>query len=121
MKTSLYNKHIELNAKMIDFAGYQMPINYPEGISKECQSIRTNVGVFDVSHMGQILIDGDKFLTNLRTNNLEKHETCKKCFGEPTKRGAIIRNIWNSFPTRTKKVFSFLNLTKKIDRQVGDN
>ena len=46
MKTSLYKRHIKLNAKIVDFAGYQMPINYPEGISKECYSVRKNVGFF---------------------------------------------------------------------------
>ena len=75
MKTSLYSKHIELNAKMVDFAGYQMPINYAEGISNECASVRKNIGIFDVSHMGQILIEGNNsfdFVQMLTTNDVSK-------------------------------------------------
>ena len=37
MKTSLYSEHVRLNAKIVDFAGYQMPINYPQGINNECK------------------------------------------------------------------------------------
>lgn len=59
-----------------------------------------------------ILDSGKKFLNNLRTNNLEKHETCKKCYGEPTKRGVFIRNIWNKLPINIKKGFNLFNLTK---------
>ena len=75
MKTSLYDKHIQLNAKIVDFAGYQMPINYPKGISNECESVRKNVGIFDVSHMGQILVEGDnyfEFVQRLTTNDVSK-------------------------------------------------
>ena len=75
MKTSLYDKHIQLNAKIVDFAGYEMPINYPKGISNECESVRKNVGIFDVSHMGQILVEGDnsfEFVQRLTTNDVSK-------------------------------------------------
>lgn len=59
-----------------------------------------------------ILKKGQTFLNNLRTKNLEKHETCKKCFGEPTKRGVLARNFWNSMPPKLKKIVNFLYLTK---------
>ena len=75
MKTSLYNEHVKLGAKIVDFAGYDMPINYQEGINQECKSIRSDVGIFDVSHMGQISIDGKKsfeFVQNLTTNDVSK-------------------------------------------------
>ena len=74
-KTSLYENHIELNAKIIDFAGYGMPISYPKGINNECHSVRNKAGVFDVSHMGQILIEGDNcfdFVQRLTTNDVSK-------------------------------------------------
>lgn len=74
-KTILYNQHISLNAKMVDFAGYKMPINYSKGINLECESVRSKVGLFDVSHMGQILIEGngcDAFVQKLTTNNVSK-------------------------------------------------
>ena len=56
--TCLYDKHISLGAKMVSFAGYNMPINYPQGIKYEYNAIRNNVGMFDVSHMGEIKISG---------------------------------------------------------------
>ena len=55
--TPLTKKHIELGAKMVDFAGYNMPVYY-EGIKEEHEVVRSNVGVFDVSHMGEFLISG---------------------------------------------------------------
>ena len=74
-KTSLYKYHNKLGAKIVDFAGYQMPISYSDGINSECNSVRTNVGIFDVSHMGQILIEGDNcfdFIQSLTTNDVSK-------------------------------------------------
>ena len=73
-KTSLYNKHIELNAKMLPFAGYQMPINYPLGIQKEYDFVRNSVGMFDVSHMGQIKIFGKEsknLIEKVTVNNVD--------------------------------------------------
>ena len=75
LKTSLHDKHIQLNAKMVDFAGFSMPISYPSGINVECDFVRKNVGLFDVSHMGQILIEGEsslKFVEYLTSNNVSK-------------------------------------------------
>ncbi len=57
-KTPLYDEHIALGAKMLDFAGWQMPIRYKTGINEEHNAVRTSVGVFDVSHMGEITISG---------------------------------------------------------------
>jgi len=57
-KTALYNIHMKLNAKMVPFAGYQMPIQY-HSIRAEHRRVRETVGVFDVSHMGEIEIRGD--------------------------------------------------------------
>ena len=60
-KTALYNKHIKLNAKMVPFAGYQMPVQY-SGVNQEHLNVRDNVGVFDVSHMGEFLVTGENSL-----------------------------------------------------------
>ena len=57
-KTILYNYHKDLGAKFVSFAGYEMPIQYAEGIVKEHISTRTYAGFFDVSHMGQFYING---------------------------------------------------------------
>ena len=61
-KTALYNYHKNLGAKFVPFAGYQMPIQYSEGIVKEHISTRTYAGFFDVSHMGQFFLEGDQTL-----------------------------------------------------------
>lgn len=59
--TALTSTHIELNAKMVPFAGYNMPVSY-EGVNIEHETVRKDVGVFDVSHMGEFLITGEKAL-----------------------------------------------------------
>ncbi len=62
-KTSLYNLHKKHNAKLIEFAGYEMPIQYKDGIIQEHKFTRSNCGIFDVSHMGQLFIYGKENLT----------------------------------------------------------
>ncbi len=56
LKTPLHSLHLELGARMAGFAGYDMPIQYPMGVMQEHLHTRANAGLFDVSHMGQILI-----------------------------------------------------------------
>ncbi|MCK9394342.1 MAG: glycine cleavage system aminomethyltransferase GcvT [Methylobacter sp.] len=58
-KTSLYNLHLELGAKMVPFAGYLMPVQYGKGTLHEHLHCRSHAGFFDISHMGQCLILGD--------------------------------------------------------------
>ncbi len=62
-KTALYQTHKSLGAKFVPFAGYEMPIQYKDGIVKEHISTRTFAGFFDVSHMGQFFLEGDESLT----------------------------------------------------------
>ena len=62
-KTSLYNLHKKHNAKLVEFAGYEMPIQYKDGIIQEHKFTRSNCGIFDVSHMGQLFIYGNENLT----------------------------------------------------------
>lgn len=59
--TPFTQKHIALGAKMAEFAGYNMPISY-SGINDEHAAVRTNAGIFDVSHMGEFILKGDKAL-----------------------------------------------------------
>ena len=59
--TALTDKHIALGAKIVPFAGYNMPVQY-EGVTVEHQTVRDGVGVFDVSHMGEFLISGENAL-----------------------------------------------------------
>ncbi|HXS05678.1 MAG TPA: glycine cleavage system protein T, partial [Rhizomicrobium sp.] len=57
-RTPLHALHVELGAKMVPFAGYAMPVQYPAGILKEHLHTREKAGLFDVSHMGQAFLDG---------------------------------------------------------------
>lgn len=57
-KTPLHPQHIDMKAKMAEFAGYDMPIQYPEGVLTEHNWTRESAGIFDVSHMGQIILEG---------------------------------------------------------------
>ncbi|MGD9835397.1 MAG: glycine cleavage system aminomethyltransferase GcvT, partial [Piscinibacter sp.] len=58
-KTPLHALHIELGAKMVPFAGYDMPVSYPAGILAEHRHCRDSAALFDVSHMGQVRLSGD--------------------------------------------------------------
>jgi aminomethyltransferase len=58
-QTALHGLHVESGAKMVPFAGYEMPVQYPPGIVKEHQHTRRSAGLFDVSHMGQLRLVGD--------------------------------------------------------------
>ena len=60
-RTSLYDEHVKLGARMVPFAGYDMPVQYPTGILAEHNWTRENAGLFDVSHMGQCVIEAESF------------------------------------------------------------
>jgi aminomethyltransferase len=66
-KTPLHALHIELGAKMVPFAGYDMPVQYPAGVMAEHKHTRSQAGLFDVSHMGQVLLVGDDAAAALET------------------------------------------------------
>ena len=71
-KTVLHQQHVGLDAKMVEFGGWEMPIQYPEGIIKEHMATRRSAGIFDVSHMGRLYFKGNDalpFLQYVLTNN----------------------------------------------------
>lgn len=76
MKTTrFYNIHKDLQAKMVSFAGYEMPIQYPKGIIHEHKVVRESVGVFDVSHMGEFEVRGKDalaFVQKITVNDASK-------------------------------------------------
>ena len=61
-KTPLYDVHLGLGAKMVPFAEYEMPVQYPTGITEEHRAVRRAAGLFDVSHMGEFVISGPQAL-----------------------------------------------------------
>lgn len=74
-KTPFHEKHIECGGKMVEFAGFSMPIHYKSGVVQECKRVRSTVGVFDVSHMGEIEIRGEEreeFLDWITVNDLSR-------------------------------------------------
>jgi aminomethyltransferase len=73
-KTPLYQEHVRLGARMVPFAGWLMPVQYTS-IVEEHQAVRNNVGIFDISHMGQLIVDGTdarEWLNTMLTNNVGK-------------------------------------------------
>ena len=73
-KTPLHQVHVDLGARMVEFAGWHMPIQYA-GLIEEHQIVRTEAGVFDVSHMGEFTVSGVDafaFLQFALTNNVAK-------------------------------------------------
>ena len=73
-KTPLYEEHVRLGARMVPFAGWLMPVQYAS-IVEEHQAVRNNVGTFDISHMGQLIVDGvgaREWLNTMLTNNVGK-------------------------------------------------
>jgi len=73
-RTPLYERHLALGARMVPFAGYEMPVQYA-GVIEEHRAVRTDAGAFDVSHMGEIHVDGPTahaFLQEMLSNDLDK-------------------------------------------------
>jgi glycine cleavage system T protein (aminomethyltransferase) len=76
LRTPLYERHVVLGARMVPFAGWEMPVQY-EGVIPEHRAVRTDAGAFDVSHMGELLVDGPRareFLQSVLSNDVEKLE-----------------------------------------------
>ena len=92
-KTFLYEEQEKLNAKLIPFAGWLMPVSY-KGIIEEHNAVRNNVGLFDVSHMGEVFIYGKDslaFLQKLVPQNIAKlKKNCAIYCQLTNKKGGII-------------------------------
>jgi len=73
MQTPLYQKHINLNARMVDFAGYKLPVQY-SGVIQEHLAVRNSCGMFDVCHMGELIVKGvgsEDFLNYITVNDVK--------------------------------------------------
>ena len=74
-RTPFYDIHRALGAKIVPFAGYEMPVQYPTGITAEHKAVRERCGLFDVSHMGEFIVSGPQaieFLSYVTTNDVAK-------------------------------------------------
>lgn len=96
-KTPLYDEHVKLKARMVDFAGWVMPIQY-EGLKEEHFSTRNNIGLFDVSHMGEIRVKGPKAVETLQwltTNDVSKLEKGQAQYALlPNDKGGLVDDIF---------------------------
>ena len=75
-KTPIYNQHVAMNAKLVPFSGWHMPVQY-EGILAEHKVVRDVAGIFDVSHMGRFQITGRdaiEFINYITVNDVERLE-----------------------------------------------
>lgn len=95
-KTPLYNEHLKLGAKIVPFAGFEMPVQY-EGVTKEHLSVRNEFGVFDVSHMGEFKIselDALAFLQRVCSNDITKLKPGKSQYNFfPNETGGVIDDL----------------------------
>jgi aminomethyltransferase len=95
-KTVFYDLHVAYGGKMVEFAGYMMPVQF-EGVNAEHEQVRKSVGVFDVSHMGEFWVKGPKafeLVQRLTSNDVSKLEDGKvqyTCF--PNDRGGIVDDL----------------------------
>lgn len=95
-RTPFTDKHIALGAKMVDFAGYQMPVSYA-GINEEHAAVRRNAGVFDVSHMGEFILKGENALdliqrvTSNDASKLKAGQAQYSCL--PNNNGGIVDDL----------------------------
>lgn len=96
MKTPLYEEHLKLKARMVDFAGWEMPIQYV-GLKEEHAATRTAVGLFDVSHMGEIRVTGPHALATLEwltTNDVSRLENGQAQYSLlPNENGGLVDDI----------------------------
>ena len=72
-RTPLHDVHVALGAKIVPFAGYEMPVQYPKGITAEHKAVREEAGLFDVSHMGEFIVTGPQaveFVNYVTTNDV---------------------------------------------------
>ena len=128
-KTPLYDEHVRLGAKMIPFGDWIMPVQY-SGIIDEHQAVRKNVGVFDISHMGQLIATGPgaaPWLNEMLTNNTDKLEVGT---GQYTfllnERGGIIDDLI-VYRTEPEKFLLVVNASRVdedfawLQKYLGDN
>lgn len=95
-ETYLHDKHVALGAKMVDFAGWHMPVQY-SSIIEEHKVVRENVGLFDVSHMGEVFVSGKDataFLNKVVPQDIEKLAYEKAVYCQlPNKNGGLIDDL----------------------------
>lgn len=127
-KTSLFEEHLSLNAKIVDFAGWQMPIQY-KNLKEEVIAVRENIGVFDVSHMGEFFVEGPDaiaFVDHLVTNDIKGSQNLKAIYSPLCREdGTVIDDliVYRITDTKIMICVNASNIEKDFDwisSQVGN-
>jgi len=126
-KTPFYNIHVKLGARMVDFAGFSMPVQY-DSIIKEHEAVRTEAGIFDVSHMGEFLLEGNDvidFLQYVMINDLNLLEPSKgqyscMCY----ENGTVVDDLvyYEEKPNRFRMIVNAGNIEKDflwLNKHIG--
>src|SRR5262245_23845557 len=96
LRTPLYERHVALGARLVPFAGWEMPVQY-EGVIPEHRAVRTDAGAFDVSHMGEVIVEGRRareFLQGVLSNDVERLEPGRAQYTLLTnERGGIVDDL----------------------------
>jgi aminomethyltransferase len=126
IRTPFFGIHKSFNAKIVEFAGFEMPVEY-SGIRDEHMTVRNGVGVFDVSHMGEIWVKGSssmQFIQKVTTNDVSKlqpGEAQYSCF--PNGKGGIVDDLLVYYfePEKYMLVVNASNIQKDWDWLVSQN
>ncbi|UCC73397.1 MAG: glycine cleavage system aminomethyltransferase GcvT [Gemmatimonadota bacterium] len=116
-RTPLYEEHVKLGAKIVPFAGFEMPVQYPAGVSAEHQAVRQHAGLFDVSHMGEFIVTGDDaeaFVNYLVANDASRREAGQAMYSVMCNEdGGIVDDLLvYKFPDRFRLVVNAANIDK---------
>ena len=119
-QTFLHDKHIELHAKMVDFAGWHMPVQY-SSIIEEHKTVRENVGLFDVSHMGELIVQGEDacpYLNKIVPQDITKLVDRKAVYCQLTNKHAGIIDDLIIYKIENKKYLVIVNAAR-IDEDLN--
>ncbi len=127
-RTVFYEEHQNAGAKLVPFAGYLMPVQYPTGIIAEHKAVRTTAGMFDVSHMGEFIVrglDAESFINKIITNDVSKIVDYQALYSALCYDTATIVDdlLVYRFPDRFMLVVNAANIQKDWDHiqaQIGD-
>lgn len=97
LRTPLHARHLALGGKMVPFAGFEMPVQYPSGIREEHQAVRERAGLFDVSHMGEFEVrgpDAERLIQQVTVNDLSRAEVGQAQYSALTREdGGILDDL----------------------------
>lgn len=111
LKTSLHGEHLALNAKMAPFAGFDMPLQY-SSVKEEVLAVRSHIGVFDVSHMGEFFVTGPdaiNFVDNIITNDFKNAEMLKAVYSPLCRENGTVIDDLIAYKLSSERVLICVN------------